>query len=178
MDNNTARLFIAEPEECYANIVVVDPGHGDTDPGTTKSIYNEKNINLRTAFFSLRLPYFKWSKGLPYAYTDDTLVDLYDREELAAMTEADVFLSLHVNSANSSSTKGTGVYYCKSNNSENPNGLTSKKTCPKTCKICKQCFIYKNNGAIAGDFVVIMSVKYRLFWLKSDICQITMTDVL
>ena len=59
--------------------------------------------------------------------TSDTYVTLANRAAFAKSVGADVFISLHMNSANSSSANGTEVYYSVSNNSTGFSGITSQK---------------------------------------------------
>ena len=58
---------------------------------------------------------------------DDTFVTLNDRAAYAKSVGADLFISLHMNSATSTSANGTEVFYSTSNNKTLSNGLNSKK---------------------------------------------------
>ena len=72
--------------------------------------------------------YFNSSSSPVKAYwtrTDDTFISLADRAKFAATVNADIFVSLHMNSSTSSAAKGTEVYYCSTNNAFNKAGLNS-----------------------------------------------------
>lgn len=83
--------------------VVIDPGHGGKDPGTVwKKIY-EKDIVLK---ISLKLGnYIK--NNLPdvkvvYTRQTDVFIDLDKRAPIANKIQADLFISIHVNSSEKS----------------------------------------------------------------------------
>jgi N-acetylmuramoyl-L-alanine amidase len=79
--------------------VVIDPGHGGIDPGAVwKKIY-EKDITLSIA---LKLGNYikKYLPDVKVIYTreKDTSVPLNERPEIANKNQADLFISIHVNS--------------------------------------------------------------------------------
>lgn len=73
-------------------------------------------------YFSSNAPETKvyWTR------TTDSFITLADRAAFAKKVGADIFISLHMNSATSSSAHGNEVYYSVSNNSKSFSGLTSK----------------------------------------------------
>lgn len=91
-------------------VVVVDPGHGGKDPGASGGAVHEKDVVLgvaREVVAGLRsLP------GVEVRLTrgDDSFVRLAERSRLAAAWKADLFVSLHCNSAPRATTKGFEVY--------------------------------------------------------------------
>lgn len=91
-------------------VIVIDPGHGGTDPGTVgvNGTY-EKSITTRAANeLAARL-----RKSGRYTViltrTSDTYVDHDDRLRIARMGKADLFISIHADSAGESA-KGATVY--------------------------------------------------------------------
>lgn len=58
--------------------------------------------------------------------TSDVFITLAKRASFASTVGADIFVSLHMNSASSSSANGTEVYYSTNNNSSSFSGVTSK----------------------------------------------------
>jgi N-acetylmuramoyl-L-alanine amidase len=107
--NPEARLSAQRLPQKKAFTVVIDPGHGGKDPGTVyKNIY-EKDIALGIA---LKLGnYIK--KNLPdvrvlYTRKTDVFIDLDKRAPVANKNQADLFISIHVNS-NDKSTKADGT---------------------------------------------------------------------
>lgn len=116
------------PKKIYKSIVVLDSGHGGFDPGAQNKGTNEKDLNLKImytrmkTYFSDNAPDIKvyWTR------TKDTFVTLANRAAFAKKVSADVFISLHMNSADNTSANGTEVYYSVSNNSKSFSGITSK----------------------------------------------------
>jgi N-acetylmuramoyl-L-alanine amidase len=110
-------------------LVVIDPGHGGTDPGSQAiqdgvEILNEKDVNLDIA---LRLNDMLEAAGVKTMMTrnSDTTVTLYDRPAAANEANADLYVSVHNNSSESSSARGTEVYY-DSKTTESSYGIYSK----------------------------------------------------
>jgi len=95
-------------------LVVIDPGHGGTDPGALGKnesglieLY-EKDANLD---ISLKVAKLLESAGVKYfmTRTDDSTVGLYDRPVLANERNAALFVSIHNNAMENSSVNGTMV---------------------------------------------------------------------
>ncbi len=125
-------VVLGEPRDIYKNIVVLDAGHGGTDPGAVRKLngvsINEKDINFKI-MYQLTQKYFNAEDSEIKAYYsryDDTKVDLYERAAFAKKVGADLFISLHMNANNSSTPKGTEIYYTGSNKATTQNGLNSK----------------------------------------------------
>uniref|UniRef100_UPI00403F3482 N-acetylmuramoyl-L-alanine amidase n=1 Tax=Anoxybacillus sp. FSL W8-1294 TaxID=2954655 RepID=UPI00403F3482 len=104
-------------------IIVVDAGHGGKDTGAMSGGANEKTVVLGVA---------KWLKeklekaGATVVMTRETDVypTLQDRVDMAKDNYAEMFVSIHTNSATNTSAKGAEVYY---DSSTNPNAEESKK---------------------------------------------------
>ncbi|PLT35732.1 N-acetylmuramoyl-L-alanine amidase [Bacillus sp. V5-8f] len=90
--------------------IVVDPGHGGTDPGASANGLVEKNITLDVA---KRLQTKLNAEGakITMTRTGDTYVSLTDRAALANRVGADVFVSIHVNAAGTSAAYGTETFW-------------------------------------------------------------------
>ncbi|GAV22741.1 hypothetical protein cpu_12510 [Carboxydothermus pertinax] len=95
--------------------IVLDPGHGGSDPGTVGKVYGikEKDVNLDIA---LKLKSYLEAVGAAVymTRTSDTYLSLQQRVDYANNLSADLFLSIHQNSVGSPayySTNGTQVYY-------------------------------------------------------------------
>ncbi len=76
--------------------VVIDPGHGGKDPGTSANGVTEKNVNLN---IGLLLERELKSRGLNVIMTrrTDVYLKLQERTDIANNTDADLFVSVHVN---------------------------------------------------------------------------------
>ncbi|MCF8715320.1 N-acetylmuramoyl-L-alanine amidase [Joostella atrarenae] len=83
-------------------IVVLDAGHGGHDPGNLGNGFKEKEIALKIVLqvgeILSRNPNIK----VVYTRKDDSFVDLYVRGKIANEAKADLFVSVHCNSHNSS----------------------------------------------------------------------------
>ena len=92
-------------------IIIIDAGHGGKDSGATGNGYIEKNMtlnivqNIKTNFDSD--PLYK----VYYTRLSDWYPTLTERYDLANTVNADRFLSVHINSADSASAKGTETLY-------------------------------------------------------------------
>ena len=103
-------------------IVVLDPGHGGFDPGTSGFGANEKDLTLKIAKYCKAAlekdgriqVYMTRETDTSVGNATDVSTDLYNRIQYAIEKKADLFVSLHLNSAGASA-KGAEVYYPNSN---------------------------------------------------------------
>jgi N-acetylmuramoyl-L-alanine amidase len=93
-------------------VVVLDAGHGGSDPGA-KSVTGhwEKDFNLTIVRKVRELLPDGENLRLVLTRDDDTYPTLDERIELANFLGADLFISVHANSHKSRSTNGTETYY-------------------------------------------------------------------
>lgn len=121
-------VAMGNPRSIYKNIVVLDAGHGGYDAGASNKGTKEKDLNFKI-IYTLMKGYFASNAPDTKVYwtrTSDTFITLANRASFASKVEADLFISLHMNSAHSSSANGTEVYYSTNNNSKSFSGITSK----------------------------------------------------
>lgn len=90
-------------------VVVLDAGHGGSEAGTERYGHQEKAITLgiaRSAAAALR------AQGHVVVLTrkDDRILSLERRVELAHRSQADAFVSIHVNASPARSRRGTETY--------------------------------------------------------------------
>jgi N-acetylmuramoyl-L-alanine amidase len=91
--------------------VVIDPGHGGTDPGTTgRSGLHEKDVVLDIA---LKLAAYLQGKGVRTVLTrqSDTFMSPDDRVAVANRERPDLFISIHANSCRAHSVRGAMTFY-------------------------------------------------------------------
>lgn len=91
--------------------VVIDAGHGGKDPGAVSGSVREKDITLSVAkrlgaLINERYPNVK----VIYTRSGDTFVELKKRAEIANKNNADLFISIHVNSARNRSANGSETF--------------------------------------------------------------------
>ncbi len=127
-ENGYFYVNVGNPDKIYKHIVALDPGHGGKDSGTKNNGTKEKNLNLKI-LYTLAKQYFNSSDSDIKAYwtrTNDTFKTLEYRAAFSELVDADLFVSLHMNSCNKSSINATEIYYTKTNNEESDDGFCSK----------------------------------------------------
>jgi len=103
-------------ETAASKLICIDPGHGGADPGAIghedmeDEIY-ESDINLEVALILKKLLEASGARVI-MTRESDIKIGKYDRVAVANNAEADLFVSIHNNSSDSSSTNGTTTYYC------------------------------------------------------------------
>ena len=102
------------------NIVVIDPGHGGKDPGTTGiSNTQEKDFTLAVGLKVQELLLQEPNIELYMTRVDDTYPTRTERVQLANDLQADVFVSIHGNSVlESPNANGTETYWYKRESSK------------------------------------------------------------
>ena len=93
-----------------AYTVIIDPGHGGSDPGAVRPGAYEKQLTLST---SVMLAAELRRLGVPYVmtrYSDETC-SLISRRDLAARYPGSVFVSIHYNAAQSTAASGIETFY-------------------------------------------------------------------
>lgn len=107
--------------------LVLDAGHGGMDSGATGNGYREKSMTLDILLGAKRMFDNDNRFKVYYTRTSDTYPSLTDRSDLANNYNADLFVSIHINSA-SASAHGTETLYNSSRNTVTAkNGLTSRE---------------------------------------------------
>lgn len=128
---------IPEPEEekivVDKNLIVLDPGHGGSDPGAIGTL-NDKRVDESdlTLSISQKVKAILEKSGYTVIMTrdDDSYKTLVERPTLANEYNAALFVSIHINSADAKSANGTEVYYASSNNSDKY-GISSSQLAKK-----------------------------------------------
>lgn len=98
------------PADASRPLVVIDPGHGGFDPGAGEGALKEKAVALQIAL-AIRDRLVQGG-GIRVALTRDTdrFVSLVDRPDIARRLGADLFVSIHADSAENDSARGASVY--------------------------------------------------------------------
>ena len=92
-------------------VIVIDAGHGGKDPGALGALSREKDITLAIALKTGE--YIEQNiKNATVIYTrkDDSTVDLTERPKIANKNNADLFISIHANWAESKNVFGAETY--------------------------------------------------------------------
>ncbi len=91
--------------------IVIDPGHGGKDPGTTsKSGLKEKDIVLKVAKKMAKRLRENLNCEVVLTRNSDVFIPLEERTAIANSKEGDLFISVHVNAAPTSKAKGIETY--------------------------------------------------------------------
>lgn len=115
IDDSCITLRFNRAKDLYDRIVILDAGHGNSDPGTQNFGIDEKDCNLIIVKLIGRILEDAGIKVF-YSRHDDTLIPLRDRAYLGARLDSDMFVSIHHNANNSPEKNGTSVYYSLLNN--------------------------------------------------------------
>jgi len=106
---------VAGPDDPDRPLVVIDAGHGGRDPGAIGAGVQEKDITLAISL-ALRDELVR-DGGVRVAMTreDDRFIVLAERPEIARRLEADLFISIHADSAGELSQVSGATIYTLSN---------------------------------------------------------------
>ncbi len=124
-------------DEAAGKVIVIDAGHGGKDSGSigdkgkSSELY-EKGVNLKVALLLEKYLKAAGFETVEMTRDDDTYVALYDRPAFANELGADLFISIHNNSSDYPTPKGTEVHYYDKVNEEGFTmeecyGISSKK---------------------------------------------------
>ena len=103
---------VAAPLEVRTpKVIVIDPGHGGKDTGAQSLVLNEKDITLAAAL-ALKARLERTGRyRIVLTRSDDTFIPLNERVRIARAARADLFISLHADSAGQDPTPhGATVY--------------------------------------------------------------------
>jgi N-acetylmuramoyl-L-alanine amidase len=92
--------------------IVIDPGHGGKDPGTIgRHGTTEKDVTLKLALLLKDLLAKQPDTRVFMTRERDVFVELEDRAKFANSKEADLFVSIHVNSHPHKGVRGLEIYH-------------------------------------------------------------------
>lgn len=131
------------PQDPARPLVVIDAGHGGHDPGARGAGYREKDITLNLVK-ALRAELLR-TGGIRVALTrnDDRFLVLSERAEIARQLGADLFISIHADSAgeeeavngasiyvlsDKASSEAAARFAARENNADQVNGVVLKGT--------------------------------------------------
>ncbi len=106
--NPTAQVNFNTGNENGRQLVMIDAGHGGVDVGATRNGNHEKDITLPMSF-QLGRVLQQMGYAVAYTRTEDVEIDLEPRVKMAENANASVFVSIHVNALDASSSEVNGV---------------------------------------------------------------------
>jgi len=108
--------------------IVIDPGHGGKDPGAIgRTGLTEKDIVLDIGLRLRNLIRDRLNKKVIMTRDDDTFISLDDRTLIANSKNADLYVSIHVNSHPHRATRGVEVYYLGQASDHNARALAARE---------------------------------------------------
>ncbi len=90
--------------------VVLDAGHGGKDPGKVHGQIYEKNIVLKIVQLVGKELEQDPNYNVIYTRKDDRFIELYERGRIANKAKADLFISVHCNSAKATQVSGVETF--------------------------------------------------------------------
>lgn len=104
--------LVQGPRRADAPLVVIDAGHGGHDPGSSSSDggEQEKNVALKIAR-AIRDELLESGRvRVALTRSDDRFLVLQERREIARQLRADLFISVHCDSAPNNAARGASIY--------------------------------------------------------------------
>lgn len=144
-DSKNIYIMNGTPKGIFKHVVVLDAGHGGSDSGAVGNGYYEKDFTL--SIVQAAKTYFDSNGDYKVYYTrlTDTYPSLSERYKLANEVNADIFVSVHINSAGSTAT-GTETLYNPDRNKKNSAGLTCYQLAGYTQKRVQAATGFSNRG--------------------------------
>ncbi len=155
-DKENIYIDLLKPYEVYEKIVVIDVGHGGNDIGayTEDMKVFEKDINLEIVLCLKELLDKKEDIKVYYTRLTDEKVYLNPRLNLANDVGADMFISIHCNSSEYKSAKGSEALY--STKHQKKLSIKSDKLAEILLNQLTTTTNMKNRGLINGDEIYII----------------------
>ena len=108
---SSAQLESSKSQIFSVKTVVIDAGHGGHDPGCLGSSSQEKHVCLGVALkLGKLLKSYCPDVKVIYTREKDEFVKLHERANIANRNKADLFISIHANSASNRAAYGTETY--------------------------------------------------------------------
>ena len=165
------RKITEPPKEA---IIVIDAGHGGSEKGAIGCLGDEeKDINLKIAQYATDILRSK-DYNVTMTRECDANVELQDRVQTAKENDADIFVSIHLNSIgnvpmNVHKNRGTSVYYFNEN---------SKDFAEKMKNSVTKSAGTRDDGVKTGSFAVIRPTEYLAILIETAYMTNPMDSVL
>jgi N-acetylmuramoyl-L-alanine amidase len=108
---SSAFVMTSKPSTSTGTVIVLDPGHGGKDPGAVNGSLYEKTIVLDVTKRVEAYLRSKYDYNVRLTRSTDVYLTLDQRVAAAKSLRGDLFVSMHVNAAGSSSAKGVETFY-------------------------------------------------------------------
>ena len=111
-----------------AMTIVLDPGHGGQDPGAVNGSTYESDVNLKIARYLKE--YLEEYEGVEVILTHNGLssgeLTIFERSMIARNKKADLLVSIHTNSSETSEGNGAEIYVSANTSQEKYNKKTTE----------------------------------------------------
>lgn len=134
--------------------VVIDAGHGGSDPGSSGHGFIEKNVTLNVAK-KMEKYYDKVPMKAKMTRSSDTYVSLNARGAYASKVKGDIFVSIHTNSHTTGSANGSETFYYTKSAAVNPNVSQSKALAKYVQNRQLEAWGLKDRGVKVGNLAVL-----------------------
>jgi N-acetylmuramoyl-L-alanine amidase len=161
-----AATLLAVPADAWAASVVIDAGHGGSNPGAIGvNGLEEKEVNLDVAY-ALRDELDKMGYETLMTRSDDRDMSLEERVQFTVQHKADLFVSVHSNDYGDPNTRGTMVLYYDDHypQAKYPASAAMKMLTPQSLDLAQKVLNAvtatantKNNGLMQSAAYVIRS---------------------
>lgn len=134
------------------NKIVIDAGHGGKDSGAVGNSLKEKDINLRV---TLKVGKELENLGYEVIYTrkTDLFLELHQRANIANQSNADAFVSIHINAAENITAQGYETFSYPTS----AKGARLAKDIHDS--IIREKLYTKNRGTKTANFAVLRQTK-------------------
>ncbi|MBP3594289.1 MAG: N-acetylmuramoyl-L-alanine amidase [Lachnospiraceae bacterium] len=142
------------PTPLPAKLVAIDPGHGGEDLGSTRQRLYEKDANLAIALF-LKKELEDAGYAVFMIRDTDVTVENKERPAAAIAAEADIYVSIHLNSleADSDATQGAEVWYADKR--DDGSDILAQYVIDELCKVIDT----RNRGIKMSNNLIVL--KYN-----------------
>lgn len=154
-DSSKVLVMISKKEKPYLYKVVVDPGHGGIDIGANHGNLKESALTLTIAKY-IEKELRDRNCDVLLTRTKDELLNLKKISQISNAAEPDAFVSIHINSNESSKYKGVSSYYQSWKNGTSEEGKKLAKAIQK--EIVKD-DSWKDLGELGANFSVLREAQ-------------------
>lgn len=133
--------------------VIIDPGHGGSDPGAVANGFQEKNVVLNVG--NHMQDYFdKTPIKTKMTRSTDVFIGLTERAKFASKNGGDVFVSIHTNAFNNSANGQETFYYARTA-ANNPKVQQSRALSIYLQARMQEAWNLSNRGVKVGNLAVL-----------------------
>jgi N-acetylmuramoyl-L-alanine amidase len=165
-DASNIYIRLVRPKEVYDRIVVLDAGHGDTDPGSIGNGLVEKELTLDITLKIISLIEAENRVKVYATRIDDVYPDLLARPGFAKDI-GDIFVSVHINSFTNPAVNGTEVWYA-----QHGNDSTKGISCEEMAKIMLKNMLNELGTADRGVRMDNLLIVLKNANIPAVICEI------